>query len=94
MLRARKILSYVADRIEPGPPPGADTSNSLRPEEYLELYCNGQLIPSKMTLATMRTHIWRSGGDVLLTYKANGRKQILHAPVVKPAPLVEVGRIE
>jgi WD repeat-containing protein 48 len=29
-----------------------------------------------MTLATIRTHVWRGGGDVLLYYKANGRKEI------------------
>lgn len=29
-----------------------------------------------MTLSTMRVHIWRTGGDVLLYYKANGRKEI------------------
>lgn len=52
----------------------------LKPEDYLELYCNGQLIPPKMTLATIRAHVWKSGGDVVLMYKANGRKQILHAP--------------
>jgi hypothetical protein len=41
MLRARKILSYVAERIEPQsekPDPDA-----LRPEEYLELYCHEQV---------------------------------------------------
>jgi WD repeat-containing protein 48 len=32
-----------------------------------------------MTLATIRTHVWRGGGDVLMYYKANGRKQILHS---------------
>ena len=37
MLRAKKILAYVAERIESlpdEPEPGA-----LKPEEYLELYC-------------------------------------------------------
>lgn len=118
MLRARKILAYVAERIEPGSAsstnPGTTTlltspttptfphhttttttTNSsssstiaaapppddhLKPEDYLELYCNGQLLPPKMTLASIRTHVWRSGGDVVLHYKANGRKAILHAP--------------
>lgn len=32
-----------------------------------------------MTLSTIRQHIWRGGGDVLLYYKANGRKAIPHA---------------
>jgi len=149
MLRARKILSYVSERIEPasdlsnnttnpaptaapapttplspkfasnnpyashtsptpspradnpfasdedehsdseldnaGPAPGVAAPAAaapLRPDEYLELYCNNQLVPPTMTLATIRAHIWKSGGDVLLTYKANGRKKILHQPQV------------
>jgi WD repeat-containing protein 48 len=41
MLRVKKILAYVAERIEPQseePDPDA-----LKPEEYLELYCNDQV---------------------------------------------------
>ncbi|EOD45508.1 wd repeat protein [Neofusicoccum parvum] len=82
MLRARKIMAYIAERIEPQseqPEPDA-----LRPEEYLELYCNNQLIPPTMTLATIRAHVWRGGGDVILYYKANGRKEIKHAPPIPP----------
>lgn len=84
MLRARKILGYVAERIEPA----QDPSTAMPPEEYLELYCNNQLIPPKMTLATIRTHIWRGGGDVLLHYRSNGKKRILHSP--GPTDVVEV----
>jgi len=84
MLRARKILSYVSERIEPAPPEGTDTTGALRPDEYLELWCNNQLLPPKMTLATMRTQVWRSGGDIVLYYKANGKKQILHSAPVQP----------
>jgi WD repeat-containing protein 48 len=109
MLRARKILGYVAERIEAPPTKELERemegSGRLRPEEYLELWCNGQvccqslllsnfeiwsgadlrqLIPPTMTLASLRAHVWRGGGDVLLHYKANGRKEIkppvLHAP--------------
>lgn len=29
-----------------------------------------------MTLATIRTHIWRTSGDIVLFYKANGKKEI------------------
>ncbi|KAL9108466.1 MAG: hypothetical protein Q9227_006800 [Pyrenula ochraceoflavens] len=40
MLRAKKIMAYVAERIEPAPEkPDPD---ALKPEEYLELYCHGQ----------------------------------------------------
>jgi WD repeat-containing protein 48 len=33
-----------------------------------------------MTLASIRAHVWRGGGDVVLHYKANGRKEIKPAP--------------
>ena len=41
MLRSKKVLAYVAERIEmssPEPDPEA-----LKPEEYLELYCQNQV---------------------------------------------------
>jgi WD repeat-containing protein 48 len=48
MLRARKILGYVAERIEPAPTKEdlekqAESGGVLKPDEYLELYCNGQV---------------------------------------------------
>ncbi|KAK2612811.1 hypothetical protein QQS21_001091 [Conoideocrella luteorostrata] len=74
MLRVKKILAYVTERIEEVPEePGP---NDLAPEEYLELYCNDQLLDPLMSLATIRTHVWKSGNDVVLYYKANGRKEI------------------
>ncbi|KAH8731030.1 hypothetical protein GQ44DRAFT_643146 [Phaeosphaeriaceae sp. PMI808] len=77
MLRARKILGYVVDRIEQAPTKEeAEAEGRLKPEEYLELWCNGQLISPTMTLASLRAHVWRGGGDVLLHYKANGKKEI------------------
>ena len=33
-----------------------------------------------MTLASIRAHVWRGGGDVILFYKSNGRKDIKYAP--------------
>ncbi|KAL5389641.1 hypothetical protein PMIN06_004762 [Paraphaeosphaeria minitans] len=82
MLRARKILSYVAERIEPAPSKEDSEKEDaqLKPEEYLELYCQNQPLAPTMTLASIRAHIWRGGGDVVLYYKANGRKEIKHAP--------------
>lgn len=41
MLRAKKILSYVAERIE-APAPQPDP-NPMKVEEYLELYCHDQV---------------------------------------------------
>ncbi|KAL9029745.1 MAG: hypothetical protein Q9196_002051 [Gyalolechia fulgens] len=41
MLRAKKICAYVAERIEPQPP--HPDPNALKPEEYLELYCQDKV---------------------------------------------------
>lgn len=44
MLRANKILAYVAERIEA---PSEDSqADSLKPEDYLDLYCQNQVCPS------------------------------------------------
>ncbi|KAI8624597.1 WD domain-containing protein [Xylariaceae sp. FL1651] len=78
MLRVKKIIAYVAERIDP--PPEEPDPDALKPEEYLELYCNDQLLPNTMSLATLRAHIWKGGNDVVLYYKANGRKEIPKEP--------------
>lgn len=36
-----------------------------------------------MTLATLRAYIWKGGNDVVLYYKANGKKEI---PLPSPEP--------
>lgn len=41
MLRVKKILAYVAERIEAAPE--KPDPNALRPEEYLDLYCYDQV---------------------------------------------------
>ncbi|KAH8705109.1 WD repeat protein [Talaromyces proteolyticus] len=87
MLRAKKILAYIAERIDPADPTNPDP-DPMKPEEYLDLYCQNTLIPENMTLATIRTHIWRSGSDMVLFYKANGKKLI--RPPVTEAQTVDV----
>ncbi|KAL1879100.1 hypothetical protein VTK73DRAFT_7324 [Phialemonium thermophilum] len=88
MLRVKKILAYVAERIDPPADPDRPDPDALKPEEYLELYCNEQLLPATMSLATLRAHIWKGGSDIVLKYKANGRKEI-PAPKRAPAPIPE-----
>lgn len=38
MLRAKKVLAYVAERIDPADP-NEPAESLMPPEEYLELYC-------------------------------------------------------
>jgi WD repeat-containing protein 48 len=44
-----------------------------------------------MTLATLRTHVWRGGNDIILHYKANGRKEI---PMPPPVEVEEADKSE
>ncbi|KAL8769487.1 MAG: hypothetical protein Q9209_004548 [Squamulea sp. 1 TL-2023] len=84
MLRAKKICAYVAERIEPQPEhPNPD---ALKPEEYLELYCQDKLVSPNTTLATLRAYVWKTGGDVLLYYKSNGRKPELGQRLTGESP--------
>ena len=39
-----------------------------------------------MTLASIRAHVWRGSGDVVLYYKANGKKEIKHTPYAGLSP--------
>ncbi|KAG0364651.1 hypothetical protein BGZ54_007287 [Gamsiella multidivaricata] len=41
----------------------------LRPENWLEILCNDQVLSPTTTLATIRTHYWKTGSDVVLTYR-------------------------
>ena len=43
MLRAKKILTYVAERIEPAVEDEKEKEVALKPEEYLELWCHNQV---------------------------------------------------
>ncbi|KAI8598653.1 WD40-repeat-containing domain protein [Dissophora ornata] len=42
---------------------------TLRPENWLEILCNDHVLSPTMTLATIRTHYWKTSSDVVLTYR-------------------------
>ncbi|SMR58474.1 unnamed protein product [Zymoseptoria tritici ST99CH_1E4] len=81
--RVGSVSTMEGEAKRDGEEVDGETEEKLRPEEYLELWCQGQLVPPTMTLATIRSHIWRGGGDIVLGYKSNGRKRLRHVPVVK-----------
>ncbi|RIB12846.1 hypothetical protein C2G38_2041481 [Gigaspora rosea] len=86
MLRARKILSYIVEKLELDSPGGGErdeivtektliekdeekSKNSIKPEMWLELVCLDQILPPTMTLATIKSHIWKQNGDLVMTYR-------------------------
>lgn len=42
MLRVKKVLAYVAERIDPANPDEPE-AEAMQPEEYLDLYCQKQV---------------------------------------------------
>lgn len=52
MLRAKKILAYIAERIDPSNP--NDPNPELKPEEYLELYCQNTVRWTWLLIDRMR----------------------------------------
>jgi len=99
MLRAKKIMAYIAEKMDPLPEQAAieETDRMVPPEEWLELLCRDevnspppgslpnntpfltkenkkklQILPLDITLATLRAHVWKTGGDVVLHYRMKG----------------------
>ncbi|CAG8682200.1 15004_t:CDS:10, partial [Acaulospora morrowiae] len=78
MLRARKILAYVVEKLDldknlsdidiEEKDDKNETKSFIKPEMWLELVCQDQVLPPTMTLATIKSHIWKVGGDVIMTY--------------------------
>jgi len=58
----------------------------LRPENWLEILCNDQVLPPTMTLATIRTHHWKSGSDVVLTYRYKSLAPLLSSSSASSQP--------
>lgn len=78
MLRTHKAMSYLVEKLHNNTTssiPEFTTTPELceeaiaHPERWLELTCQGQPVSPKMTLATVRTRMWRSGGDMILKYR-------------------------
>ena len=97
MLRARRIMAYIAERlpiehypegalIPPpvGPLPTANTDGAppkhveptLKPEDWLELLCHEQLVPMNMTLATLKGHVWKNAGDVMIYFRRKDWREV------------------
>ncbi|GBC09120.1 hypothetical protein RclHR1_08610007 [Rhizophagus clarus] len=112
MLRARKILAYIVEKLELDQPPindgnpetestatneylekalndsteannndqeadntgqsatkAEEKNNAMKPELWLELICQDQVLSPTMTLATIKSHMWKFSGDLTMTYR-------------------------
>lgn len=65
VLRVRKVASYIAKELK-------DSRNTLEVDgSQLEVLCRGQVLPSTMSLATVRQFRWRSVEELCLQYRLN-----------------------
>lgn len=57
-------------------PLGGQTTAVAKPEDEIELMCNGMVLPVKMTLGAVRAFVYRGmgGGDVLIQYRWRRRE--------------------
>ncbi|ODV94991.1 hypothetical protein PACTADRAFT_50826 [Pachysolen tannophilus NRRL Y-2460] len=67
VLRIKKILNFIIDRFDYKPPEANETG--FKPEEFIELLCQDQVLPLDMTLGTVKARIWKKNSDVVLYYR-------------------------
>jgi hypothetical protein len=60
--------NHISSRSQ-SPTHGHGSVIVAKPEECIELVCNGFVLPPKMTLAAVRQFVWRQGGDILIQYR-------------------------
>ncbi|VVT47129.1 uncharacterized protein SAPINGB_P001557 [Magnusiomyces paraingens] len=75
MFRPHKIAEYVATRFQVERLAVRETELEAPADTWIELLCQGQVIPPAMTLGTVRTRIWRSGGDMVIKYRRREQQQ-------------------
>ncbi|CCH42737.1 putative WD repeat-containing protein [Wickerhamomyces ciferrii] len=66
MLRVRRILTYITDRMESKT---SEMQHHVKAEEWLEVLCNDEVLPETMTLATLKATRWKTSGDIQITYR-------------------------
>eukprot|EP01113_Clastostelium_recurvatum_P021944 TRINITY_DN2606_c0_g1_i3.p1 TRINITY_DN2606_c0_g1~~TRINITY_DN2606_c0_g1_i3.p1 ORF type:complete len:872 (-),score=212.27 TRINITY_DN2606_c0_g1_i3:48-2663(-) len=50
-----------------------DSDDTVDPGDFLEILCNGRLVPPAMNLATVKAFFWRQGDDMVLQYRVSAR---------------------
>lgn len=66
MLRGSKVLQYIVENFDNKT---NEMKKKLEPRDWLVLECRGQEIDPSWTLQTIQLRLWKSGGEVELTYR-------------------------
>lgn len=74
LIRVHKIMGYILEKFEKKTD---EMKRDQKVQEWLELSCNGEVLPTNMTLITIKTRVWRNLGDVVLKYRRkSGTKKV------------------
>ncbi|KAJ7623186.1 hypothetical protein FB45DRAFT_797112 [Roridomyces roridus] len=71
MLRVRKLVLHVQDKLDkmtPPPPAGAPRPHA---EDLYEILCNDVVLPLDMTIAAVRQYVWRQSAELTMCYRRN-----------------------
>lgn len=90
VLRMTKVASYTQSKLQeqgialsllsvPLPPQGSIPTD----KPILELTCNGQAIPDNLTLAAIKTFVWKRSDDLVFVYRIRN--------AMYPAPIAQIG---
>ncbi|KAJ1558582.1 hypothetical protein HK096_009781, partial [Nowakowskiella sp. JEL0078] len=93
MLRLKKLIVYIAEKLNLKPavenlkvietviadtcPNEPDPTSLIKPEMWLELVCCDKPLHHKTTLASIKYHLWKSSGDLLLSYQFVPAKRLV-----------------
>jgi hypothetical protein len=82
MLRIRKVISYIVDKLNLSKTPKINKASSLslsdlitssidgiKAENWIEVLCNNEVLDPTVTLATCKNYYQKTGGEVILLYR-------------------------
>ena len=72
MLRVRKVLTYLSEKLDVGKMKKGDAEGTLG--MGLELVCGNKVLDPRWTLATVKHHVYKQGGDLPMSYRAIASK--------------------
>lgn len=68
-VKIRKVLDHIQKTLSLQLPLDKQTGHPIPIDQYLEIVCNSQVLEPGDDLATVKTFVWKAGGEMLLYYQ-------------------------
>lgn len=63
------LNSYGTSPTRPSPAAPSAATGEYNPETGIEILVNGEVLPTNVTIGTVRHCMWKNGGDVVFSYR-------------------------